>query len=219
MNKHRAAAAAPLTRPASDLSKSSDFAFKVLIVGESGVGKSALLLRFADGNYTDQFYSTVGVDFKCKGIAVDDRFCSLKIWDTAGQERYRNITSGYYRGAHGILLCFDLTDSYSFQRVKNWVTDIKRFSGDNVPATLVGLKGDLTSKRVIDRDEAAQLAKSLGMDYLEASSKTGQGVDETFDALTRMMIRVHGKSMSQRKEGVPIGKTPKKSLFSMCTIL
>ncbi|CAM0958698.1 unnamed protein product [Alopecurus aequalis] len=103
-----------------------DYLFKLLLIGDSSVGKSCLLLRFADDAYVDTYISTIGVDFKIRTVELDGKSVKLQIWDTAGQERFRTITSSYYRGAHGIIIVYDVTDMESFNNVKQWLSEIDR---------------------------------------------------------------------------------------------
>ena len=120
-----------------------DYLFKLIIIGDSGIGKSCLLNRFADDIFTDSYISTIGVDFKIRTIEVNGRLCKLQIWDTAGQERFRTITSSYYRGAHGIILVFDITNPESFANCEMWLTEVQRYATDQVKIILVGTKSDL----------------------------------------------------------------------------
>lgn len=122
----------------------------MLLIGDSGVGKSCLLLRFADDTYTESYISTIGVDFKIRTIDLDGKTIKLQIWDTAGQERFRTITSSYYRGAHGIIVVYDCTDQETFNNVKQWLEEIDRYACDNVNKLLVGNKCDLHTKKVVD---------------------------------------------------------------------
>ena len=139
----------------------SDYLFKLLLIGDSGVGKSCLLLRFADDTYTESYISTIGVDFKIRTIELDGKTIKLQIWDTAGQERFRTITSSYYRGAHGIIVVYDCTDQETFNNVKQWLEEIDRYACDNVNKLLVGNKCDLHTKKVIDYTTAKVKQVSL----------------------------------------------------------
>merc|ERR1712099_175272 len=125
-----------------------DYLFKLLLIGDSGVGKSCLLLRFADDKWTDSYISTIGVDFKIRTIELDGKTIKLQIWDTAGQERFRTISSTYYRGAHGIIVVYDITNLDSFNNVRRWLTEIDKYARENVNKLLVGNKADLAEVEV-----------------------------------------------------------------------
>eukprot|EP00177_Eucheuma_denticulatum_P000887 GFKZ01001604.1.p2 GENE.GFKZ01001604.1~~GFKZ01001604.1.p2 ORF type:complete len:203 (+),score=34.62 GFKZ01001604.1:280-888(+) len=160
-----------------------DYLYKNLLIGDSGVGKSCLLLRFADDTYTESYISTIGVDFKIRTIELDGKTIKLQIWDTAGQERFRTITSSYYRGAHGIIIVYDVTDQESFNNVKSWLQEIDRFASEHVCKLLVGNKNDMTSKKVVDTATAKEFADSLGIKFLETSAKTSENVEAAFLAM------------------------------------
>ncbi|EER02741.1 RAS small GTpases RIC1/ypt1, putative, partial [Perkinsus marinus ATCC 50983] len=162
-----------------------DYLFKLLLIGDSGVGKSCLLLRFADDTYTESYISTIGVDFKIRTIELDGKTIKLQIWDTAGQERFRTITSSYYRGAHGIIIVYDVTDRESFNNVKHWVQEIDKYATENVSKLLVGNKSDLTSKKVVTYDEGKELADQLGISFLETSAKNSHNVEQAFIEMSR----------------------------------
>lgn len=157
-----------------------DYLFKLLLIGDSGVGKSCLLLRFADDTYTESYISTIGVDFKIRTIELDGKTIKLQIWDTAGQERFRTITSSYYRGAHGIIVVYDVTDQESFNNVKQWLQEIDRYASENVNKLLVGNKCDLTTKKVVDYTTAKEYADQLGIPFLETSAKNATNVEQAF---------------------------------------
>merc|ERR1711963_182576 len=157
-----------------------DYLFKLLLIGDSGVGKSCLLLRFADDTYTESYISTIGVDFKIRTIELDGKTIKLQIWDTAGQERFRTITSSYYRGAHGIIVVYDVTDQESFNNVKQWLQEIDRYARENVNKLLVGNKCDLTNKKVVDYTSAKEYADQLGIPFLETSAKNATNVEQAF---------------------------------------
>jgi Ras-related protein Rab-1A len=157
-----------------------DYLFKLLLIGDSGVGKSCLLLRFADHTYTDSYISTIGVDFKIRTIELDGKTIKLQIWDTAGQERFRTITSSYYRGAHGIIVVYDVTDQESFTNVKQWLNEIERYASHDVQKLLVGNKCDLTSKKAVTMETAKAFAEKVEMPFLETSAKAATNVEKAF---------------------------------------
>ncbi|KAM6933122.1 ras-related protein Rab-1B-like [Xenentodon cancila] len=171
-----------------------DYLFKLLLIGDSGVGKSCLLLRFADDTYTESYISTIGVDFKIRTIDMDGKTVKLQIWDTAGQERFRTITSSYYRGAHGIIIVYDVTEQESFNNVKQWLDEIDRYACENVSRLLVGNKSDLVGKKVLDTATAQDLASSLKIPFLETSAKNSDNVEKAF--LT-MASEIHTRLASE----------------------
>jgi len=162
------------------MSSEYDYLFKLLLIGDSGVGKSCLLLRFADDTYTESYISTIGVDFKIRTVELDGKTIKLQIWDTAGQERFRTITSSYYRGAHGIIIVYDITDVESFSNVRQWLFEIDRFASEQVNKLLVGNKSDLTNKRVVTTETAKEFAQTLDIPFLETSAKNSTNVEEAF---------------------------------------
>ena len=177
-----------------------DYLFKLLLIGDSGVGKSCLLLRFADDTYTESYISTIGVDFKIRTIELDGKTIKLQIWDTAGQERFRTITSSYYRGAHGIIVVYDVTDLESFNNVKQWLHEIDRYASENVNKLLVGNKCDLETRRAVSTDQAREFADSLGIEFLETSAKTATNVEKAFMTMAAQ-IKTRYKSQPQGGSG------------------
>ncbi|KQK08318.1 ras-related protein RIC1 [Brachypodium distachyon] len=157
-----------------------DYLFKLLLIGDSGVGKSCLLLRFADDSYLESYISTIGVDFKIRTVEQDGKTIKLQIWDTAGQERFRTITSSYYRGAHGIIVVYDVTDQESFNNVKQWLNEIDRYASENVNKLLVGNKCDLAESRVVSYEAGKALADEIGIPFLETSAKDATNVEKAF---------------------------------------
>ncbi|XP_010275460.1 PREDICTED: GTP-binding protein YPTM2 [Nelumbo nucifera] len=160
-----------------------DYLFKLLLIGDSGVGKSCLLLRFADDSYLDSYISTIGVDFKIRTVEQDGKTIKLQIWDTAGQERFRTITSSYYRGAHGIIVVYDVTDQESFNNVKQWLNEIDRYASENVNKLLVGNKCDLTANKVVSYETAKAFADEIGIPFMETSAKNATNVEQAFMAM------------------------------------
>ncbi|GER50832.1 RAB GTPase homolog 1A [Striga asiatica] len=161
-----------------------DYLFKLLLIGDSGVGKSCLLLRFADDSYLDSYISTIGVDFKIRTVEQDGKTIKLQIWDTAGQERFRTITSSYYRGAHGIIIVYDVTDMESFNNVKQWLNEIDRYASENVNKLLVGNKCDLAENRAVPYETAKAFADEIGIPFMETSAKNATNVEQAFMAMS-----------------------------------
>mmetsp|Transcript_73826 Transcript_73826/g.102541 ORF Transcript_73826/g.102541 Transcript_73826/m.102541 type:complete len:144 (+) Transcript_73826:30-461(+) len=135
-----------------------DYLFKMLLIGNSGVGKSCLLLRYAENSFNENFFNTIGVDFKLKTIRLEDQTIKLQIWDTAGQERFRTLTASYYRGAQGIIIVYDVTDRETFENVRTWINEIEKYSQANVCKILVGNKCDMEDKRQVTKEEGEELA-------------------------------------------------------------
>lgn len=164
---------------------SYDFLIKLLLIGDSGVGKSCLLLRFSDDSFTTSFITTIGIDFKIKTIELDNKRIKLQIWDTAGQERFRTITTAYYRGAMGILLVYDVTDEQSFQNIRNWIRNIEQHAADNVDKILIGNKCDMVGEKVVETIRGQQLADEYSIKFFETSAKSNINVVESFTAIAK----------------------------------
>lgn len=164
---------------------SYDFLIKLLLIGDSGVGKSCLLLRFSDDSFTTSFITTIGIDFKIKTIELDGKRIKLQIWDTAGQERFRTITTAYYRGAMGILLVYDVTDEQSFQNIRNWIRNIEQHAADNVDKILVGNKCDMVHEKMVDTDKGQTLAQEYSIKFFETSAKANINVVEAFTSIAK----------------------------------
>jgi Ras-related protein Rab-1A len=164
-----------------------DYLFKLIIIGDTGIGKSCLLNRFSDDMYSDEYISTIGVDFKIRTIEIDGRVCKLQIWDTAGQERFRTITSSYYRGAHGIIIVFDITNPETFTNCEMWLNEVQRYASENAKRILVGTKSDLADRRKVAFSDAQEFTEKHGMEYIETSAKTGANVEVAFFNLAKQL--------------------------------
>ncbi|GJN92478.1 hypothetical protein Rhopal_005508-T1 [Rhodotorula paludigena] len=156
---------------------------EMLLIGDSGVGKSCLLLRFCDDAWTPSFITTIGIDFKIRTIELEGKRIKLQIWDTAGQERFRTITTAYYRGAMGILLVYDVTDERSFNNIRTWHANVEQHASEGVNKILIGNKCDWTDKKVISEQQGQELADELGLRFLETSAKSNINVEQAFFAL------------------------------------
>jgi len=167
-----------------------DYLFKLVLIGDSGVGKSCLLLRFADDNFTDSYISTIGVDFRFRTVTIDGKTVKLQIWDTAGQERFRTITSAYYRGADGIIMVYDVTSAESFDHVEEWLSEVDRYANENTSKLLVGNKADLIEQKQVAEETAQRFAEKLGIDSIETSAKTATNVEAAFVTMAKQLIHI-----------------------------
>jgi len=167
---------------------------KLLLIGDSAVGKTSLLSRYAEDVWTPEFVSTIGIDFKTRKMQIEGQSVKIQIWDTAGQERFRTITQAYYRGAMGIFVCFDLCDDISFKHVRHWMANIKTHSNQQVFTVLVGTKCDKDNKRMVNTEEGQALADEFDMPYFETSAKGDVNVKETFDLMVHTVFeRMNGR--------------------------
>ncbi|GKV40880.1 hypothetical protein SLE2022_078070 [Rubroshorea leprosula] len=170
---------------------SYDLSFKILLIGDSGVGKSCLLLSFISSSVED-LAPTIGVDFKIKLLTVGGKRLKLTIWDTAGQERFRTLTNSYYRGAQGIILVYDVTRRETFTNLCDvWAKEVELYSTNkDCVKMLVGNKVDRESERVVSREEGMALAKELGCLFVECSAKTRENVEQCFEELALKIMEV-----------------------------
>ena len=178
-----------------------DFIFKVLLLGNSDVGKSSLILRYVDQVWSDTFVPTIGVDFKVKSLEIDNKQIKMQIWDTAGQERFRNVISSYFSGSHGILLIYDITNRDSFKNLESWLLEIEKNASQNVLKILIGNKSDLVDDREITTDEGKAFANRNAMQFIETSAKMNTNVNEAFEALAKLMIEFSSEKKTVLNKG------------------
>lgn len=180
-----------------------DFLFKVVLIGDSGVGKSNLLSRFTRNEFNLDSKSTIGVEFATRSIAVDTKTIKAQIWDTAGQERYRAITSAYYRGAVGALLVYDISKQQTYENVSRWLKELRDHADSNIVIMLVGNKSDLRHLRAVPTDDARQFAEENGLSFIETSALDSTGVEVSFqNILTDIYKIVSARTMEGgQKEG------------------
>jgi len=156
------------------------YLFKYIIIGDTGVGKSCLLLQFTDKRFQPVHDLTIGVEFGARMITIDSRQIKLQIWDTAGQESFRSITRSYYRGAAGALLVYDITRRETFNHLTRWLEEARQNSNSNMAIMLIGNKSDLEHRRAVSTKEGEQFAQENGLIFLETSAKTAANVEEAF---------------------------------------
>ena len=182
---------------------SSIISYKFIIIGSSGVGKTAILKRLVEDTFSDESQSTIGVEFDSTMIMVEDRRVKLQIWDTAGQERFRSIAKAYYRNAVGVILVFDITERKTFDELSSWLNDVHTLCDPNAVIQLIGNKADLASQRAVTLTEAEAFASHQHMQYLETSAKGGDNVREAF-------VRVASDILSKglKPSTPPIDKSP-----------
>jgi len=200
-----------------------DVLVKTLIVGNSGVGKTALLKRFSENEFVENHMTTVGVDFVVKSLTVNNIVANLQIWDTAGQERFHTITTAYIRGAEALLLVFDVTDIDSFNQCERWLQEIRQLASEHVQVLLVANKIDLEN-RVVSKEQATKLATSMGIPLLETSAKTSVNVEAAFaNVAQRCIAAKRGEEprsqVSQQGISLKQGVKPSSSSCGSCVIL
>ena len=160
---------------------SAKYILKILTLGDTMVGKSSIVLRFAEDKFDDNQFATIGIDFKTKYIKIGDSSVKVLIWDTAGQEKFQNIAKQYYKGANGVLLIYDICCKKSFERVEFWLKELKENNRiDELYIYLVGNKVDMEDKREISTEKGEQYAKDNNINFIEVSAKTGKGIKELF---------------------------------------
>ncbi|CAK72934.1 unnamed protein product (macronuclear) [Paramecium tetraurelia] len=175
-----------------------EIVLKLLFVGSS-VGKSSLILRYCNDEFKEDFFPTIGVDFKLKQLEFNGKAIKLQIWDTAGQERFMTIVSSYYKGAHGFFIVYDVTNKQSFEEVAKWVDQLKIDTNPDVPKILIGNKSDLNGAREVTPEEGQQLANTLGVQYIETSAKEGFNVEHAFQTLLAEVYARHEKEEKEKE--------------------
>ncbi|CAI9736295.1 ras-related protein Rab-8A [Octopus vulgaris] len=208
------------------MAKTYDYLFKLLLIGDSGVGKTCVLFRFSEDAFNTTFISTIGIDFKIRTIELDGKKIKLQIWDTAGQERFRTITTAYYRGAMGIMLVYDITNEKSFENIRNWIRNIEEHASKDVEKMILGNKCDMNDRRQVSKERGEQLAIEHGIKFMETSAKASINVEDAFFTLARdikaKMDRKMEASSPQNRGGsyqlTRKDQTPKKS-FWRCKLL
>ena len=180
-----------------------DSVYKVLILGDSSVGKTCFLLKYTDKVFNEVYMSTIGLDYRLKTLTLKNgKKVKLQIWDTAGQDRFRTITKNYYKGANGIILIYDVTNTETYDNVENWISQIKEEASPNVVIYLVGNKVDMEDKRKVSTEEGQKIADDNNLPFIETSAKSDININETFDNLVEKMDSVF--SNLEKKDSVAI---------------
>ena len=191
-----------MAAPTRGYKPSYDETVKILLIGESSVGKSSLLIRFADDSFSPELLSTVGIDYKIKTLEINGKRVKMEIWDTAGQERFRTITTAYYRGATGIMLVYDVTSEKSFKQINEWLKLIDKHASENVAKVLVANKCDVSGdRRVVSKERVDAQAAEFGLTCIETSALSGFNVEEVFKEMGKMALnRVEAEKRELQQE-------------------
>ena len=179
---------------------SYDFLFKLILIGDSSVGKSNILLKYLKGEFDPNSKATVGVEFGTKNIKIKNKNIKIQIWDTAGQERYRSITSAYYKGAKGAFIVYDITRKNTFDNIDKWLSDLKTNGDKNMAIIIIGNKSDLDDKREVEKDEGIKKSDEYKTAFMETSALNGDNVDKAFDELIDEIYQNNCSIIEQDKE-------------------
>lgn len=181
--------------------ESYDFLFKVVLIGDCGVGKTCVVHRFRCGDFQEKTGNTIGVDFSMKTLTIDNKKIKLQIWDTAGQERFRTITQSYYRSANGVIIVYDITKRASFLGLQKWIEEVRRYAASNVLLILVGNKCDLESEREVEFTEAEEMGEYVPEIHyvLESSAKDSTNVEEAFYCLANELKNRQSSTLSSNE--------------------
>ena len=177
--------------------KDYDYLFKILILGDSFVGKTNILKRFIHNEFDSTTKETVGVEFDSKNYNFGEKTIKAQIWDTAGQERYRSVTKAYYKGAKGALLVYDISRRITFENIDNWLIDLRTNGDKDILIILIGNKSDLNSKREVNKDEAETKAEQYNIAFLETSAKNGDNIDKAFGELVEQVYNANKTSIEK----------------------
>ena len=199
-----------------------DFLFKLIIIGDSNVGKTNIMSQYIKKEFNINSKSTVGVEFGNKIIKLDNKTIKAQIWDTAGQERYKSITSAYYKGAKGAFIVYDITSKITFDSVDKWIQDLNLYGDKNIIILLIGNKSDLEDKREVKREDGEEKAKSFGLGFIETSACTGDNIDKAFEIMLKEVCNKHieekGNNVEFEKggENIEINNKDKSNKTSCC---
>lgn len=182
-----------------------DFLVKSILIGDSGVGKSSLLYRYTDQDWNPHYIATIGVDFKVMTFERQNKVVKLQLWYTAGQERFRTITHAYYRGSHGIMVVYDVTNRETFDNIRHWLEDVKKYGAVDVPMVIVGNKADVVKHRQVSLEEGQAFAASLGCEHFETSAKDDVGVEAAFNKIVDHCLKQRIKNVDTKRANHSLG--------------
>lgn len=172
---------------------------KIILIGECGVGKTNIITRFTNGNFSPEANSTIGIEFFTKKLKINDKDVTAQIWDTAGQERFRAITKTVYNNAKAVIVVYDITNIDSYYKVESWIKESKSRLGENIPICLVGNKTDMDALRMVPKNKAAQFAKENNLLFFETSAANNENITVVFDYLIKKVIENSGESNNQNQ--------------------
>uniref|UniRef100_A0A674N1G1 Ras-related protein Rab-19 n=1 Tax=Takifugu rubripes TaxID=31033 RepID=A0A674N1G1_TAKRU len=183
---------------APEVEDSFDFLFKIILVGDSNVGKTCVVQSFKSGIFMEKQQNTIGVDFTVRTLDIDGKKVKMQVWDTAGQERFRTITQSYYRSAHGAMVAYDITRRPTFESVSHWIREVEHYGAASVVLILIGNKSDLQAQRQVLFEDACTLAENNGaLAVLETSAKEAQNVEAAFTLMARELLARNGTNMAE----------------------
>ena len=177
-----------------------DHLVKILMIGDSGVGKTCILQRFENGEFKMNHLPTIAIDFSIKTVEISNKRIKMQIWDTAGQERYNTLTAGFFKNTHAVLICFSLIDRTSFESVNRWMQQIQSLAPKDVLIVLIGNKADLTDEIKVSEEETQKLAQEYGLHYFQTSAATGLNIDKAFRSVGEMLIEIIDKNKTVNEE-------------------
>ena len=181
-----------------------DYMFKVLLLGDAGVGKTSLMWRFSEDVFNKTYISTIGIDFKLRTIEVQGKRVRLQVWDTAGQERFHAISVSYYRTAVGIMLVYDITRRRSFENIAKWLRNIDEHAKEDVIKLLIGNKCDLHGPRAVKREEGEKLAEEYDMSFFETSAKENESIEEAFECIAKEVMEKFLPEWGKKEQEKPV---------------
>ena len=195
--------------------KEYEFIIKILIIGDSTVGKTNFVYKFSEDKFRENYFASTGIELKTTSIQIDGKSIKIQLWDTAGQEKYRAMIKNLYLKSQGIIILFDITNETSFINLKNWMSQIKESCGEDILILLVGNKIDLEDNRVINKERAMEYANNENIEYIEVSSKTGENINKALTSLLQKILK-RDDSNSNFSFTLDAGTVKKKTKHNCC---